>query len=78
MENREVALVALRVLSAWIHGDQSESDNVKALRVHALPTEIDLPIDDLACSILRRTAQIVIPVSPVEDNEGDPMRRTIG
>ena len=63
MESRDLAIAALRVLSAWTHGNRAESDDLKALRTHALSDEVDLPPDELACRIIGRECMKVIQES---------------
>src|SRR6476469_3295940 len=66
MEARDIALTALHVLSGWSHGHSLESDDVKMLRTHALPDEVELPTDELACRIVGRTCRQVI-----QESKGD-------
>ena len=52
--NRELYLIALRVLAKFISGEKQDSVNVKELRANALPTEVDIPIDELCCRMIHR------------------------
>jgi hypothetical protein len=45
---------ALTVLIACTERRDPQPADVELLRKHALPYEIDLPIDELACEIIRR------------------------
>ena len=60
METRELAITALRVLSAWTNGSRVHSDDVKFLRAHAQRGEADLDIDELACRFLGRTCHTIV------------------
>ena len=53
MDSRELALVALRVLSACTHG-KKETNDVKTLRAHCLPEERSLATDELGCIMVGR------------------------
>jgi hypothetical protein len=57
MASRELVQTALRVLSAWISGSRPNSSDVEILREHAHPGKFDLPVDDLACLIIRRESE---------------------
>jgi hypothetical protein len=60
MQDGKLAVTALRVLSAWTHGNGSESDDLKLLRAHAMSDETSLPPDELACRIVSRECQRVM------------------
>jgi len=67
MESRELVEVALRVLKAWTSGEHlSSSADIEILRRHALPDEVDLAPDDLACYIVNRECSRVIGESQGE------------
>ena len=69
MEPRELAVVALRVLSGWTLGRTPTTVDVNILRAHALAHETDLPPDELACLIVGRTCAKVIHDSQMERKE---------
>jgi len=71
MEPREICETALRVLKAWISGDRLPSADVEILLQHALPCEIDLPLDDLACLIVNRECLRVIAESRQDRKDGE-------
>ena len=52
---RDLYLVALRVLASFCNGDRLETGDVNAIRRNALATERELPIDELCCSVIRRS-----------------------
>jgi hypothetical protein len=66
VESRELAFIALRVLSSWTHGEAPKSADMSILRADALPDEADLPLDELACRIIRRTCARVIEESQAD------------
>jgi hypothetical protein len=45
---------ALAVLTAYTEHRHPQPADVDLLKKHALPSEADLPIDELACEIVRR------------------------
>ena len=52
--NRELYMIALCVLAKFISGEKQDSVQVKELRGNALPTEVDVPIDELCCRMIHR------------------------
>jgi hypothetical protein len=71
MEPKETVEIALRVLKAWTCGEQVRADDVEVLRQHALPHEFDLPVDDLACIIVKRACSTVIQESQQERKDAN-------
>jgi hypothetical protein len=65
MEPRELALIALRVLSGCTHG-QKETDDVKTLRANCEPEERSLPTDELACVLIGRCCAAVTAKSKAD------------
>ena len=57
MSSPELVKVALRLLSGWISGSLPDQADVDILRHAARPGESYLPIDELACLIVRRECQ---------------------
>ncbi len=57
MSSPELVKVALRLLSGWINGSHPDQADVDILRNSARPDESDLPIDELACLIVRRECE---------------------
>jgi len=57
MTPHELNQAALRVLSAWASGRKPAPEDSAAVRSQALPSEIHLPIDDLACLVVKRPRQ---------------------
>ena len=66
MEVRDLALTALRVLSAWMHGERPTPEDAKVLLGNALAGEDDLSLDELACRIVARTCAKVIQESQAD------------
>ena len=56
MKSRELVETALRVLNDWSHGHHTDLTDFAVLRQHALPEELGLPSDELACRIVFREA----------------------
>jgi len=54
MSLHQLNQAALRVLSAWASGRKSTPEDLLAVRSQALPSETHLPIDDLACLVVKR------------------------
>jgi hypothetical protein len=57
-------IVALRVLARVIYYESAAPRDVNALRRHARPDEMDLPIDELCCLVIQRAlaGQALSPV----------------
>jgi hypothetical protein len=66
MKRQELVEVALSVLKAWTSGERLPAGGVDVLRQHALPHEVDLSVDELACQIVRRECSRVIAESRQE------------
>ena len=57
MSSNELVKVALHILNDWINGSHPADADVDILRRSARPGESDLPVDELACLIVRRECQ---------------------
>ena len=66
MKSRELALIALRILSGWTMRRAGNPEEIEILRAHALEGERDLPPDELACRIVGRECAKVIAQSQGE------------
>lgn len=66
MDSSELVKTALRVLRALTNGNCPIETDVEILRRAATPSETELSIDDLACSIVRRTCEMEIAESRQE------------
>ena len=53
-KNRELFLLALRVLTRFNHGETLSRRNVIILRRNADADDKQLPVDELCCSIIQR------------------------
>jgi hypothetical protein len=54
MTLQQLNQAALRVLSAWASGQKPTPEDSAAVRRQALPSETHLPIDELACLVVKR------------------------
>ena len=52
--DRELFLIALRVLARFTGGAQPSRRDLTILRRRARPSETTLPVDDLCCAVIRR------------------------
>ncbi len=66
MGSQDIAITALRVLNALTQGITPNSDDLKILRVHAAPDDVNLPLDALACRIIARECSRVIQESKLD------------
>jgi hypothetical protein len=57
MTPHELNQVALRVLSAWASGRKPTPEDSAAVRGQALLSEAHLPIDELACLLVKRVRE---------------------
>jgi hypothetical protein len=51
-------LAALRVLSAYNARQEGDPNDIAVLKLHARPHEANLPIDELACALLKKQIQL--------------------
>ena len=66
MNSTELVQTGLRVLGAWISGSLPDADDVKILRQSARPGEAEMPVDELACLIVRRESEKELSASRKE------------
>lgn len=52
--NRSLYLAALRVVAQLADGSGFSAEDLSVIRRHALPHELDLPLDMLCCEIIKR------------------------
>jgi len=50
-------ITALRVLARYVYCEPAAPRDINALRRHARPDEIDLPIDELCCRVIQRALE---------------------
>jgi hypothetical protein len=62
MNSRELVETALHVLTAWTQGRKPASTDVKTLRGE-FPASAGLPVDELACQVIRDLAGRAFPKS---------------